>query len=97
LLSKEARYQKNPDFVFRQIADETILVPIRRSAADLECLYALDGVGPRVWELIDGQRTVGEIVATIVDEYDVETATAEADVAEFLSQLESLGAVERVC
>ena len=89
-------YTKSDSLVHRQIADETILVPIRRHVADLESIYALDGVGPRIWELVDGQRTVSDIVASIVAEYDVDPATAEADVREFVLQLESLGAVEGV-
>jgi hypothetical protein len=86
---------KSASYVHRAIADEVILVPIRRDVADLESIYALEGVAPRIWELLDGQRTVGEIVASIVGEYDVDGATAEADVLEILTQLESLGAVEK--
>jgi hypothetical protein len=88
-------YAKTDALVHRQIADETILVPIRRDAADLESIYALEGAGPRIWEFVDGQRTVADIVSCVVEEYDVDPEAAEADVLDFLSQLESFGAVER--
>jgi hypothetical protein len=89
-------YGKSPSMVHRAIAGETILVPIRRDVAELDDIYSLDGIGPRVWELVDGQRTVEDIVDSIVQEYEVDRVTAEGDVLAFLSQLESLGALERV-
>lgn len=33
--------------------------------------YGLDEIGMKVWELIDGQRTLGEICAQLVSEHDV--------------------------
>jgi hypothetical protein len=58
----EKRYQKNPDMVSRLIGDEFILVPIRRNVADLESVFTLGGTGVRIWELIDGKLTVGELL-----------------------------------
>jgi hypothetical protein len=57
----ERCYEKDPSIVHRNIAGETILVPIRSHVADLESIYTLDEVAARIWELIDGQRKVGEI------------------------------------
>jgi hypothetical protein len=89
------QYVKSSSMVHRQIADEVILVPIRRDVADLDSIYALDGAGPRIWELIDGVRSVGDIIDCIAEEYDVDPDTAESDVREFVSQLEALAAVKR--
>lgn len=87
-------YRTSASFVARVIADELLLVPITRRVADLDALYTLDGIGPRLWDLLDGKRTVGELIAMVVDEYEVEGAVAQADVLEFLAQLESMGAIE---
>jgi len=48
-------YEKEANMVAREIAGETILVPIRQSAADLQCMYSLNAMGSRIWELIDGE------------------------------------------
>jgi hypothetical protein len=64
--------------------------------ADLESIYTLDEVGARIWELIDGQRRVEEIRDTIVEEYEVSAEVAEADLIEFVQQLEAIGGVRRV-
>jgi Coenzyme PQQ synthesis protein D (PqqD) len=88
-------YTKDPDFVFRRIADEIVLLPIRRNMGDLESIYTLNGVGARVWELLDGRRTSRDVSATIVEEYEVTAEQAGIDVADFLAQLEAIGAVRR--
>jgi len=87
-------FRKTSSFVGRVIADELILVPITRRGADLDAIYTLDGIGPRLWDLLDGERTVGELISLVVDEYEVEASVAEADVLQFLGQLESMGAIE---
>ncbi|HSJ52456.1 MAG TPA: PqqD family protein [Anaerolineae bacterium] len=87
-------FRRSASFVGRLIADELLLVPITRRVADLDAVYTLDGIGPRLWELLDGQRTVGELIALVVDEYEVGASEAEADVLQFMAQLESMGAIE---
>ena len=74
--------------VSRSIDGERILVPIRSHAADLDSIFTLNDVAARVWDLIDGARSVDEIAETIRREYDVDHERASTDVASFLGQLE---------
>lgn len=55
--------------------------------ADSSELHNLNGVGSRIYELVDGKRSVADIVEVIVSEYDVTTFTAERDVRAFLDLL----------
>lgn len=91
----DERYQKSESIVFREIAGETILVPIRSNVGDLESIYTLNETAARVWALIDGTTTVSEIRDAIVAEYEVEEKEAEQDVLELLAQLESFGGIVR--
>jgi hypothetical protein len=45
-------------------------------------------VGSRIWELMDGSRTVGQIVAQLIDEFDVEPERAQRTTLEFFAMLE---------
>ena len=45
-------------------------------------------VGSRIWELMDGSRTVGQIVAQLIDEFDVEPERAERTTLDFFAMLE---------
>jgi hypothetical protein len=88
-------YAKNPDVVFRAIADEFILVPIRQKAVDLKSVYTLNGTGAFIWGLIDGTASAGQIEGKVCAAFAVDPAQAHADVAELLAQLEGVGLVRR--
>jgi len=82
--------------VARQIAGEFILVPIRQSAGEVESIYTLNEVGTRIWELLDGQRSLLQIRDLLVDEFEVSPEEAETDLLEFMQGLESVAAVQEV-
>jgi hypothetical protein len=94
--SLSAVLQKNPSFVSRRIADEVILVPISHKVGEIDCLYALNEVGARIWDLIDGDRSLQELRDTIVAEFDVTEKGAEEDLLALIEQLKEVGAIQEV-
>lgn len=90
------RFKKETSIVAREIAHEFILVPIRRKTSDIDGFYTLNEVGARVWQLIDGQKTVQEIRDALLLEYEVGTAEAEKDIEELIRRLELVGAVREI-
>jgi len=93
LAQQEARYERNPDFIFRKIVDEAVLVPIRQDVADMDCIYTLNGVGASVWQHLEGPASVAELQAALEAEYDAEPAVIAADLAAFLGEMAAIGAV----
>ena len=89
----DSHFEKDEAIVARRIGDEFILVPIRQQAGELDSIYTLNGVGARVWELLDGQTPLDEIRDTIVEEFEVSPEEAEADLVAFVGQLARVGAV----
>jgi hypothetical protein len=89
----DRRYIKDLNIVFRKIADECILVPIKQRASDVDSIYTINEVGSFIWEQIDGVKPLSEIRDTIVNEFEVASEVAEVDLLEFLQQLEKVGAV----
>ncbi len=86
-------YEKNEAIAFRRIQDETILVPIKSNAGELDNIYVLNEVGARIWELIDGEKNIAEMVSAVCSEYEITPEEAEKDIIAFLKRLESVGAV----
>ena len=86
-------YCKNPDMVNRKIADELILVPVRKQSADLNAIYLLNETAGFIWELID-QRSFEEIARIVNGAYDGGLETIQDDVRFFLEQLVQIGAVQ---
>jgi hypothetical protein len=81
---------KAPTSAWRLIAGEAVILSL-----DTKVLRGLNDVGSRVWDLIDGQRTVSDIVDVIVDEFDVPRAEAAEDIDAFVRRLLDKGLVAR--
>lgn len=88
------RFRKDPDFVYRRIAGECLLVPIRNKMADLNYIYVLNPVADRIWELLDGQNTVAEIRDRLHSEFEADPQELELDLAEFIGQLQEIEGIK---
>jgi cobalamin biosynthesis protein CbiG len=89
-------FVKDDNLMARNIAGETLIVPIRNSIGDLNSIYTLNEVGARVWQLIDGKRSVNQIANAISAEYDVTMTAAETDVVELFDSMAEAGLIRLV-
>lgn len=84
-------YRKSVDAVTREIAGETLLVPIRGHLADLRHIFSLNPVGSFVWDRLDGEHDAEALGSAVTSAFEVEPGRAEADVRSFLGQLVEAG------
>jgi hypothetical protein len=78
-----------PEYVLaRKAGDETVLLNL-----DNEHYYGLDGVGTRLWELVEAGTTFGEAVTALLADYDVERETLANDVTALVDDLQKHGLV----
>jgi hypothetical protein len=79
----EAPVRRHPHAAFRvyDTGEAFVVVP------GLGEYNILNAVGTRVWELIDNQRTVQDIVQVLSEEYDAPIDKIEADVRELIDNL----------
>ena len=89
-------FRKSTNVVFRQIGDESILIPIANEVGDLSNIYNLNEIGTKIWECIDGERDVTEICRLIADEYDAPMNVVMNDTAEFFSNLGDIRFLEEI-
>jgi hypothetical protein len=83
-------------FVTRQIAGETLLVPVTGHVMDLECIYVLNPVGSRIWELLGSPTTADRIAEIVASEFAVSPQRAADDVVEFLDSLGARGLIQQL-
>ena len=81
------------NFVLREIAGETLLVPTGKTALNLNGMLTLNEAGAEIWKLLPEVRDEEELVIRLLQEYDVSEETLRADVSEFLDRLKKLGII----
>lgn len=74
----------------QRVDDEMLII-----SSDSNKLTILNDTGARVWELLETERTVDDIVRIICAEFECDLARVEADVETFLADLERRGHVVR--
>lgn len=83
-----------PGFVVREIAGETIAIPAGAAARELSGLMALNGSGKFLFNLLQTEQTEESLVQALLEAYEIDSATAKADLEEFLAVLRENGVLE---
>ena len=86
--------QVSKDYLVRNIAGETILIPSGASAQKFNGLITLNELGTFIWNLLSEPTSLDAVTARITEEYDVDAETARADAQAFLDELRKVGALE---
>ena len=71
-----------PDVLGSELGSEVVMLSLRDGT-----YYGLDAVGAEVWRLIQSPSTIGHIVATIVDTFDVDEERCRTDVVALIGAL----------
>ena len=96
MTNQDEQLTRNPDFIFRRIINETILVPVRRDLAEMDCIYTLNELGALLWEHMSAPITKSELQQLILTEFDTTEEAAAVDLDIFLEELQKIGAVLKV-
>lgn len=82
----EIRVKRSDEAVCRVIDGEIVaLMPERLT------LHALTGCGSRVWELIEEEIPLSDVIETICEEYDVDPQRAVGEITDFMFRLADAG------
>lgn len=83
-----SRVRAADDVLFRNLEGEAVLVGLKTS-----CYFGLDPVGTRIWELLAEHERLDAVLAGVVAEFEVDRATAEADLLRLIGELAAQGLV----
>lgn len=87
----DRRFRIREEVSYRELEDELLVI----SPQDDE-LYTFNGVGRLLWESLIAGKTSTEMSQALVATYQIDIATAQADVAEFVSSLLAHALIEEV-
>ena len=74
-------------FVLRNICGEYVVVAIGKQTLDFKGLIKLNETGAFLWEQLQTDRTLEELQTAMLKEYDIDAATAAADIEAFMQSL----------
>ena len=74
----------------REIAGETILIPVDKSVYDCQGLFALNELAAFLWDLLPEAQSEEDLVRAVLNEYEAEEAQVRQDVQEFLGKLRDM-------
>ncbi len=81
-----ARVVITPDVMAQEVGGETVLLVLATGH-----YYGLDEVGTRMWQLLGEQEDTATVVARLLEEYEVDEATLQQDLARLIIQLAEAG------
>lgn len=74
-------------FVLKEIAGSFIVVSVGERVKEFNGVITLNETGVLLWKKLESGATEEELVKAILSEYDVDEATAKADVSGFVNKL----------
>ena len=78
----------------REIAGDTILVPVGKTVYESRGLFILNEVAALIWDVLPDAESEKEIVDKILEEYEVSREEAEADTAQFMAKLREMNIID---
>lgn len=82
IINAETILTRDPDLVSAEMDGDLVMMSVANGA-----YYAISGVGPRIWELLEQPISIAEIVKVITHEFEVDAERAQADAMTFAEQL----------
>ena len=90
----EAIYSISEDVVSREIEGEILIVPLVSGIGDMEDeLFNLNESGKAIWQRLDGQKNLKEVVKELSEEFEAPKEEIEQDVRGFMEELLKRGMV----
>lgn len=81
-------------YLLREIADCAIVVPVGERVIEFKGIMTLNDTGNFIWRCLTEDISYNQLLASILEEYEIDEATAQADLNDFLQSARESGALE---
>lgn len=82
------------NFILKKIAGSHVVVSVRTRAVDFSGIIKLSESGALLWKQLEKGAEKEELVKCLLEEYDVDEATAAGDVEAFVKKLREADLLE---
>lgn len=80
------RFKANPDFLLREVAGESVLVPVGEAGIFENSVISLNETCSFLWKLLQEPRTVEEVIAETRKEYTDPDGEMEQGINDFIRE-----------
>ena len=80
--------EQSRDWISSDLGDELVMMSIESGV-----YIGLNAMGAQIWRLIEAPRAVGDICAALVDSFDVDPPTCQAEVEAFVDKMTARGLI----
>lgn len=87
-MDTELRLKPADGVIFQEVAGETVILDMRS-----EHYFGLDAIGTRFWELMKQGLTLAAISSQLLQEYEVDAAVLDGDLAALVRELLDAGLI----
>ncbi len=84
----------NGRFVVRDIAGDTVIVPVGETALHYNGMITVNKTGAVIWNALEKGCDYGYLVQLLTDTFEVDAETASADIKDFLDQMKKAKLIE---
>lgn len=77
-------FRRNPDYIYREVADEAVLVPTGKAAESFFGIVSINSTGAFLWKALECEHSIEELREMFAREYGLEMEQSLQDVTEFL-------------
>lgn len=82
------------EFVLKEIAGNYVVLPFGENAVSFKAMITLNYTGAFLWKQLEVEKNKDELLAAMIEEYDIDSKIAEQDMAEFIESLKINGILE---
>ena len=76
------------EFVLREVAGETVVIPVGETALKLNGMILLNPVSRVLWEQLQQETDLPGLVKAVTEQFEVTAEEARPDIEEFLENLQ---------
>ena len=90
-ISFDSAIQARPDLLWREVEEEVVLLDPQRGH-----YYGIEGSGTRIWQLLQEETTLGDVLLRLLEEYGVEERQLRRDLIEIYQEFERFGLLKKI-
>jgi hypothetical protein len=69
-------------------------MPLYKTSDEINCIYTLNDVAARIWELIDGRRNLAQIKKKLLEEFEASEKEMDKELNKFFEDLQKIKAIK---